>query len=151
MHLGKDTAHGRSGSEHSLSDSLQARLLCVFVYVCARVCPCLLWNVVQISSACVRIAAGGGRGRAEFYKSCYKEVLLCRDIFWSFSWNLCSLHFPRFLPAQLTRKVCFALWDDCCALVWCFMWEVQKIRQKMCALRGMEGGALGHIEKAQFS
>lgn len=60
MHLGKDTAHGRSGSEHSLSDSLQARLLCVFVYVCARVCPCLLWNVVQISSACVRIAAGGG-------------------------------------------------------------------------------------------
>ena len=58
MHLGKDAVHGRSGSGHPLSDSLQARLLCVFVYVCVRVFPCLLCNAVQISSACVRIAKG---------------------------------------------------------------------------------------------
>lgn len=51
-----------SGSEHPLSDSFQACLLCVSVCVC--VCPCLLWNIVQISSACVRIAGvrGGGGG-----------------------------------------------------------------------------------------
>lgn len=70
MHLGKDAVHGRSGSEHPLSDSLQARLLCVFVYVCVRVFPCLLCNAVQISSACVRIAKGEKR---IFYKPCYKK------------------------------------------------------------------------------
>lgn len=49
-----------SGLEHPLSDSFQARLLCVSVYVCVCVCPCLLWNIVQISSASVRIARGRG-------------------------------------------------------------------------------------------
>lgn len=135
-----------SGSEHPLSDSFQACLLCVSVCVC--VCPCLLWNIVQISSACVRIAGVRGGG-GEFYKSCYREVLLCRDIFWSFSWNLCL--FPRFLPARLITKVCFALWADGSALIWHFMWQVQKICQKMCALRVMEGGTWGWMEEVMFS
>lgn len=140
MHLGKDTAHGLV--RNSPSDSFQARLLRVFMYVCVRVCvcPCLLWNTVQISSACVR--KGGRQVEGEkFHKSSYREVLLWRQIFQSFSWNLCSLHFPRFLPAQLIMKICFALGDDGSALIWFFMWEIEKICQKMCALRGVKDGA----------
>lgn len=107
--------HTWSGSKHSLSDSFQARLLCGSVYVYVCVCPCLLWNVVQKSLACVRIAKEGEKKKRKFYESCYREVLLCRDIFWSFSWNLCI--FPRFLPGQLIMRVCFALWDDGSALI----------------------------------
>lgn len=136
----------RSGSEQPVRQ-FQARLLHVFMYVCACVCPCLLWNTVQISSACVR---KGGRqvGGEKFHKSSYREVLLWREIFQSFSWNLCSLHFPRFLPAQLIMQICFALGDDGSALIWVFMWEIEKICQKMCALRGWK---MGQIEEAKCS
>lgn len=59
-------------------------------------------------------------GGEKLHKSSYREVLLWGDTFQSFSWNLCSLHFPRFLPARLIMKVCFALGDDGSALIWFF-------------------------------
>lgn len=128
----------RSGSEQPVRQFSGASPPCVYVRVC--VCVPVCFGTLQISSACVRKGRRRVRGE-KFHKSSYREVLLWRDIFQSFSWNLCSLHFPRFLPARLIMKVCFALGDDGSALIWFFMWEIEKICQKICALSG--GGRWG--------
>lgn len=66
-----------------------------------------------------------------------------------FSWNLCI--FPRFLPAGLITKVCFALWADGSALIWHVMWQVQKICQKICAMKVTEDGTQEWMEEVIFS
>lgn len=112
----------RSGSEQPVRQFSGASPPSVCLRTCVRVCPCLLWNTGQMSSACVR--RGRRRvGGEKLHKSSYREVLLWGDTFQSFSWNLGSLHFPRFLPARLIMKVCFALGDDGSALIWFFLCE----------------------------